>query len=370
MANTRATIGDQATLDGLVSNTLETLEEDGLTAVPNSCLRYNTGIKKVILPSATSIGSYGFANCTNLEEVDLGTSVSSINSNCFNGATKLESLILRNTSAMVSLSNINAFTGTAIQALNGIVYVPNTQLSNYKANANWSNFYVLPLSDYPTDPATLDYLPGETISDDWSTIITTVDAGNAVTTYGVGATKTLSVSGVGKVLMQLIAVDTDELSDNTGNAKTTWLAKNIMFKRQMNSANTNVNGWAASEMRTYLSGDFFNALPSVLQSNIKQVKKTYHDHTTSSTLLVDDKVWIPSCREMFGGSSYESSGCDYTSIFSSNSARMKYYNGVAAEYWTRTTYSSGNSFRNINIIGGLSSAGADISYGAVVGFCL
>ena len=97
--------------------------DTGSASIPNMAadstsewLAYKTQIKTVTIThydntNITSIGSYAFAGCTNLTQVDIpdGT-VTSIGSNAFNGCSKLTSLTLP---ANITSVGSGAFSGTA-----------------------------------------------------------------------------------------------------------------------------------------------------------------------------------------------------------------------------------------------------------------
>ena len=70
----------------------------------------------------------------------------------------------------------------------------------------------------------------------------------------------------------------------------------------MNSTNTNVGGWNASEMRTYVKETIYNAFPEELKENIKD---TYvvsgHGSTSGETnFTTTDKVYLLSTKEVWG----------------------------------------------------------------------
>ena len=52
----------------------------------------------------------------------------------------LDTLILRNSSRIVSLGNKNAFTGTPIEKGTGYIYVPAALIDEYKTATNWTTF--------------------------------------------------------------------------------------------------------------------------------------------------------------------------------------------------------------------------------------
>lgn len=174
------------------------------------------------------------------------------------------------------------------------------------------------------------------------------------------------------VYVQLVAMDADPLADGSGNtAPTSWVVKSSLTNHSMNSTNTNANGWAACEMRSWLRETAITWLPETIRSAIKEVTKTYYDYTTAGTLSIADTVWIPSAREVFGGTSYETSGPDYTAVYSIPADRIHYnLSGAVVSWWLRSAYSSSINFRYVNAYGSINYFGAYNSYGVLLGFCL
>lgn len=128
------------------------------------------------------------------------------------------------------------------------------------------------------------------------------------------------------VYMQLVALDTDDLADNSGKAKSTWISKMILETHSMNSTATTTDGWAVCAMRTYLRDTVINKIPSNIRSAIKEVTKTYRTKLPNDeTLSIADTVWIPSYKEVgFTNASYvESNGVVYSGIFDSMANRIK-----------------------------------------------
>ena len=75
----------------------------------------------------------------------------------------------------------------------------------------------------------------------------------------------------------------------------------IVEKRAMNSTATNVGGWPATEMRTYLNGTFYNSLPSDLQAVIKPTRViSGHGSNDSTNFTTTDKLYLLSSEEVYG----------------------------------------------------------------------
>ena len=124
-------------------------------------IQHNVHIWRVIAPNVTKIGASAFRQCRKLTEIhlpslttisgiqhfyiaselqiiDLGLASSIPNGDFQN--SKLNTLILRKTSAITALANINAFNSTpfASNGTGGTLYVPSDLIASYEAATNWS----------------------------------------------------------------------------------------------------------------------------------------------------------------------------------------------------------------------------------------
>ena len=262
---------------------------------------------------------------------------------------------------MSSISTISAIANTKIASKTGAVYVPSNLVDTYKADSLWKNYIIASIDDYPLT----DF---STISDSWEQIFTNETNGSYSTKYKVGDTKKITINGV-EDYMQIVAMDADDLADGSGNkAKITWLSVGMFTNYRMNTSKTNENGWAQSGLRTWLRETILPTLDPTISSNIKEVKKTYYNKTTSSTLSINDTVWIPSSKEVFGDR--EASGCNYTTLFDSNNARIKYNTSIVTNSWWLRSASANNStsFYTVSYDGRSSNDNANTSRGVVLGF--
>ena len=81
--------------------------------------------------------------CQNLEFVDLGKT-EAIGANAFANCYKLQTLVLRKTGSVCTVSNASAFTNTPLYGYSGrtaTVYVPSSLVSSYKTATNWKSWY-------------------------------------------------------------------------------------------------------------------------------------------------------------------------------------------------------------------------------------
>lgn len=104
-----------------------------------SCFDGCSALEVIALPSLARLQNYTFRNCSRLKKADVGKS-DRTNSNTFNGCTVLTDLIIRRTSGVCALTNINAFTNTpfASGGTGGTLYVPQSLISSYQSASNWS----------------------------------------------------------------------------------------------------------------------------------------------------------------------------------------------------------------------------------------
>ena len=397
MANTRETLGDQATVDALIANTLTDLEEDGITTMRQYALRDRTALQSVNFPNLKMISNYAFPNCTGLTSVTIpavtsigsnafdgdtsltvidltGSSAVTIKSAAFNGCTNLTHLIIRSTT-ISSLSNISALTGTKIQLGNGGIYVPSSLLSSYKSASNWSSFAanIYPLEDYPRTSF-------DNIADSWAEIIAATNDGSYTSKYSIGDTKSLDFGSEGVHKMQIVAFDEDDLADNSGKAHITFICKDLLpTTYNMNSTSTVTGGYEVTAMRTYLSGTILPKLPVEVQTAIKEVSKVQSTHENNAVVkdgqTTTEKLWIPSDYEVGLGTNYETTGARYTTAFPSGTSsaaknvRIKKGSGSTSSWWLRSVGNS-SGFRCVVGDGGGSSHGANGAYGVAPGFCI
>lgn len=102
---------------------------------PNMALTSNLG---------AAFGATTAANaCQLLEFCDIGSTVG-IGASAFANCYALETLVLRKTASVCTLSNVSAFLNTPMRGYNGLtgkVYVPSALISSYQTATNWATLY-------------------------------------------------------------------------------------------------------------------------------------------------------------------------------------------------------------------------------------
>ena len=191
-------------------------------------------------------------------------------------------------------------------------------------------------------------------SDSWSTIAANVKSGNT-SKYNVGDTKEVDLGSLGKHMVRIsnMSACTTETSETACGFVVEFA--DIITNQQFNSTNTNVGGWKDSEMRTYVNGAIYNALPIELQNVITTTKViSGHGSTSGETNFeTQDKLYLLNAQEVWNGNSYDTSvgtskQLDYYKnqgvTASSYAGAIKQYNGSNSYWWLRSAYSIYTSY--------------------------
>jgi hypothetical protein len=181
--------------------------------------------------------------------------------------------------------------------------------------------------------------------------------------------------------IEIIGRNHDNLADNSGKASLTFFCADLpQVLNRMNADSTNAGGYELSEMREFLNGELFEAIPSELQSVIKPVYKISDGGSNNKTLIATvDNCWLASYDEVglkAGNNNLTGQGLIYDSVFSSNKDSRKKYitdDTAAGGWWLRTSYYSLNSssmFWRITNSGGSYSDIAFNHFYVAFGFCI
>ena len=213
----------------------------------------------------------------------------------------------------------------------------------------------------------------EEITDSWDTIISNIDNGTYRTKYRIGNYKPMSLGSEGTVNMQIVAFDAEPRVSG-GYAPISFLSMGLLATdRRLNSTTANTDGWAAMELRnTTLPNVIFPLVPSNIAARIITINKLsyskYNSSETGTKITTEDKLWIPSMRELNKDSdSSEYGGIKYDSIYGS---AIKKKGTTARRYWTRSGVSSYQSMYMIDTDGSLQSQQPNKALGICLGFCL
>ena len=233
--------------------------------------------------------------------------------------------------------------------------------------------------------------------DSWETIVANVKAGNT-SAYKVGDTKEIALTGFtnteensnGLYTIRVANNSTPEECNTEGFSQTAcgFVIEfvDIITERTMNSSDTNVGGWPASEMRTYVNNDIYNALPEGLKENIINTKVvSSHGSTDGETNFTsEDKIYLLSTKEVWGKegttntidydtAEAETRQLDYYKAngvtTASSSGAIKNYNGSSTIWWFRSAdLERTDSFCGQHGTDGWIMDSASSTYGVAVAF--
>lgn len=162
----------------------------------------------------------------------------------------------------------------------------------------------------------------------------------------IGSTIKLKVNGSAKDFIVVHQGKPSSVYDDSCSG--TWLLmKDIYENRQWHSSDT--NDYANSTIHSYLNSTFLAMLDSNIQKAIKQVKLPYRKGSGTSTTVTSGsnglpaKIFLLSATEMSFNFSYMPSGEGAELAYfkgcadnSSDSKRVAYLNGSAADWWLRS----------------------------------
>ena len=255
-----------------------------------------------------------------------------------------------------------------------------------KVNANGTEYTT---SSTITDDVMLYVVgnPNSFATDSWKTIIKAVKNNN-ISKYNVGDTKTVDMGTYGTHTLRIANTSTPSECSGTGFSQTACgfvlEFADIITTHKMNDTNTNVGGWPATSMRTFVNNDIYNALPSEIKNAIIDTTVVSgHGSTSGETNFTStDKLYLLTLKEIYTNSSSSYDAAKdltrtldyYTSIgvtTSSYSGAIK-KNGINASYWwLRAAYSYGtNSFSYVDPKGDWQSNYANYSRGVAPAFRL
>lgn len=212
----------------------------------------------------------------------------------------------------------------------------------------------------------------------WAEISAISKAGQAANYWAIGDQKTISVNGV-NYLVDIIGFDHDVPTDPAayGRSKagiTFQLHDLLTTTYQMNSTNTNKNGWKGSVMRTSTIATLLSQLNSDLSAVIVPVNKLsgVGGGVSSGTETTSDSLFLLANIEVFGtiDYSFKGEGTRY-SYYQNGGSKIKNKSGSAFDWWLRSPRSGDSKlFCRTNSSGSAGSYTSNSYRGVSFGFCV
>ena len=247
------------------------------------------------------------------------------------------------------------------------------------------------LSDLTTDKITEGKCEGTSpknfSTDDWKIIIDAIKEGNDGV-YNVGDTKEIDLGSYGKHTLRIANKSTPNECSNTNFSQSACgfvlEFADVITIHKMNDTATNVGGWPASSMYTFVNNDIYNAIPSEIKNAIIDTTVVSgHGKSDTENFTSTDKLYLLTLKEIYtdwGAISYDTAKdltrtLDYyTNIgvtTSSYSGAIK-KNGTNIDFcWLRVASSRyTDHFYGVNGAGRYSNSTASYTYGVSPAFRL
>ena len=244
---------------------------------------------------------------------------------------------------------VNSGSALGVLPLNGRYYTkPNASGIEYTASSTINDDVMLYVMMEPNSFST----------DSWITIIKAIKNNN-ISKYNVGDTKSLEV-GLNTYAVRIANLSTPSECSTSGFSQTAcgFVVEfvDVITTHAMNDTNTNVGGWPATSMRTYLNNDIYNKLPDEIKNSIIDTTTVSgHGSSDSANFTSTDKLYLLAPKEIYTNWTnsidtekdltrtldyYVSKGVT-TSNYSV--AIKKYKNGGLAAWALRTAYQQTNN---------------------------
>ena len=243
--------------------------------------------------------------------------------------------------------------------------------------------------------------PVHTMADnDWDIVINTLTSGN-ISPYEVEDEKEVDLGTFGVHKLRIANSTTPTECSTEGFSQTacgvvlefvdiiTTYRMNPWVSGNTDVGNGNIGGWPASEMRTYVNNDIYNALPATIKNAIIDTTVVSgHGSTTGETNFTStDKLYLLSTHEVWEDVDGDtSSGIDYRDTAYNNTRQLDYYKGLNVTtsnyssaikkngtsnyyWWLRSAYSNRTySFTTVFYNGCWGSSDASYTYGVSPAF--
>ena len=339
------------------------------------------GLNKFNTSNVTKMNSmFSNSKTTTLDLSNFNTSKVTDMSNMFNSATNLKTIYASdkfNTGSVTTSTKM--FTGsTKLIGGAGTKYNSSHVDKTYaRIDGGTSNpGYFTDIADKPSTFPT----------DSWATIVASVKANNK-RGYKVGDTKTVDLGTYGTHTLRIANTSTPSECSRTGFSQTACgfvlEFADIITNHKMNDTDTNVGGWPATSMRTFVNNNIYNAIPSEIKNAIIDTTVVSgHGPNDTANFTSTDKLYLLSPKEIYTDYSATNDTAInltraldyYTSIgvtTSSYSGAIKKNGTSAAWWWLRAAYSNiTNFFLDVSTSGSWIGSGASASDGVAPAFRL
>ena len=140
-------------------------------------------------------------------------------------------------------------------------------------------------------------------TDSWETIITAVKENN-ISKYKVGDTKTIDMGTYGTHTLRIANTSTPSECSTAGFSQTACgfvlEFADIITTHKMKDTDTNVGGWPATSMRTFVNNDIYNAIPEEIKNAIIDTTVVSgHGKNDTENFTSTDKLYLLTQKEIY-----------------------------------------------------------------------
>ena len=158
-------------------------------------------------------------------------------------------------------------------------------------------------SEYSEEITIIKEVESQFNTDSWETIIANVKSGN-IDNYNVGDTKRIDLGDYGTHIIRIANTSTPSECSTEGFSQTACgfvlEFANIITTHKTNDTLTNIGGWPATLMRTFVNDDIYNAMPDEIKNAIidTTVVSGYGSEETDNFTSID-KLYLLSTAEVW-----------------------------------------------------------------------
>ena len=308
---------------------------------------------------------FGYSKAATLDVSSFDTSKVTNMKNMFQGSSNLKTIYVSNkfNTDKVTYST-NMFSGcTNLVGGAGTKYNSSYVDKKYaRIDGGTSN------PGYFTDVADKVEEPESFATDSWKTIAKAVKNNNTGK-YNVGDTKTIDMGTYGTHTLRIANKSTPSECSTSGFSQSTcgFVVEfaDIITTHKMNDTDTNVGGWPASSMYTFVNTDIYNFLPNELRSVIIHTTIiSSHGWNDTSNFTSTDKLYLLAPKEIYiDFSDSTDTAKDLTRTLdyykklgvteSNYSVAIKKNGTTASDWWLRSAYSKDSyTFYSVSYNGG------------------
>lgn len=194
-------------------------------------------------------------------------------------------------------------------------------------------------------------------------IQTLCQLGDVRNCWDIGDEKAIQLQSGAQITVQIVDFYHDVDEDNNPIPLTLCMKNCLNTKYQMNTTATSSGGWTSCRFKTVnlpiIENDFPLEWRQIMTPCVKMTAAGGNSYSLNKTV---EKLFLGSEIEILGRITNTASGEGTVySYFTNNQSRIKFVNGVASTYWTRSPAPNGgntNRFSSISPIGDYNSSAA------------